>query len=70
MPLSFFKHVWVVGCSCDIYCDNESSYYEIRTYDAIANRSGMKKMIIVDGYHNINFDRMAEMITNWRDSFS
>ena len=70
MPLSFVKHLWVAGCSCDLFREAETTYYELRTYDAIANKSGEKRMIVVSGYHQIKLNEMAALIDGWRESYS
>jgi hypothetical protein len=70
MSLSFVKHVWIDGLSCDLFLEYETTFYELRSYDSIANRSGAKKMIIVSGYHDIDFEKFKTLLKGWRDSYS
>lgn len=70
MSLSFVRHLWIDGLSCDLFRDQETTYYELRSYDSIANKSGDKKMIITDGYYNVDLGKFSEKLKEWRDSYS
>lgn len=68
--LSFLKYDRIEGLSVDIFYEQETATYEIRSYGAVHNLSGQSKMLSVAAVHEIPKERFIFELNKWRDSYA